>query len=329
MNVRGLGLGAMGMPGIDRHGGDLLLVWAALHFELPTPGSHAMPMLAEDQPAPSPGPRWWGEPGLSSALWEAPIAYARARTEVHLRADACAPEGATRTELPVGLRVGPCVQQAVVFGERRWSALLDISPPLPFERVPLVWEHAFGGSSASDPLTIEMRNPIGLGMYAGVGEAVDQRLPFIEHPQQRIGSVGDRPEPVGFLPRGTGWEPRLRYGGTYDEAWAQTRCPLWPLDFDERFFLAAPPALVAPQRFGGGEPVALVGMHPRGDLAFTLPRAHVSARSAFLHRNVELELELDIVSIDMIEARMALIFRATIPAHRELEEHVETVVSWA
>src|SRR5690606_4358286 len=35
MKVRGLGLGALGMPGIDAEGGDLLLLWAALHFDLP------------------------------------------------------------------------------------------------------------------------------------------------------------------------------------------------------------------------------------------------------------------------------------------------------
>ncbi len=331
MNVRGVELGAMGMPGIDRHGGDLLLIWAALSFELPQPGSRAQPSLAEAQPPPSPGPIWFGDPGVSSAIWEAPIAHARPTTEVHVRADACAPEGTTVTELPVGVRVGECVQQAVVFGERRWTALGDISPPQPFERIPLVWENAFGGASVLDGKLIEMRNPIGVGMYAGAGEASNRRLPFIEHPQQRIRSVGDRPEPVGFLPRGTGWEPRARYAGTYDDAWTETRCPLWPVDFDERFFLAAPPALFAPRRFVGGEPVMLVGMHPRGDLAFELPRTRVSASCRFLRRSEqrERELELDIVSIDAIAERLSLIFRATVPAHRELEEHVETVVEWS
>lgn len=328
MNVRGVGIGALGMPGIDRDGGDLLLLWAALSFDLPQPGSRAQPSLAAGQPPPSAGPIWFGEPGLSSAIWEAPIAYARPTCEVHVRADACAPEGRAVTELPVGVRVGECVQQAVVVGERRWTALGDISPPLSFERVPLVWENAFGGASLLDAKAIEMRNPIGIGMYSGAGEASNQRLPFIEHPQQRIRSLGDRPEPVGFLPRGTGWEPRSRYAGTYDDAWTQTRCPLWPLDFDERFFLAAPPALIAPQRFVGGEPVVLVGMDPQGDLAFELPRARVSASCRFSRRTEERELELDIVSIDVIGKRLSLVFRATVAAHRELEEHVETVVGW-
>src|SRR5690606_20409129 len=133
---------------------------------------------------------------------------------------------------------------------------------------------------------IEMRNPIGLGMYASVGEAIGQPLPCIEHPNQRISGVGDRPEPVGFLPRGSAWEPRSRFAGTYDQAWVDDRCPLWPLDFDERFFLAAPPALIAAQRLQGGDPCVLVGMHPGGDIVFELPRARVRADSRFVgHRD--------------------------------------------
>jgi len=326
MNVRGVGLGAMGMMGIDRDGGDLLLIWAARHFDLPAPGAAGPLEASEAQPAPSQAPLWFGESGQSSVVWEAPIAYARATTEVHVRADACAPAGRTCTELAVGVRVGACVQQAVVLGERRWTGLREMTPPLPFQRIPLVWEHAFGGSSSVDPRAIEMRNPIGAGMYASASEAANQPLPHIEHPGQRIRGLGDRPEPVGFLPRGTGWEPRVRFAGTYDDAWTQTRCPLWPRDFDERFFLAAPPALLAPQRFVGGEPVALVGMDPRGDLAFELPRARAAAEVAFRHHRETRELELDIVSIDALEGRLSLIFRATIPAHRKLEQHVETVV---
>lgn len=329
MKVRGLGLGAMGMAGIDRAGADLLLIWAALHFELPAPGVPAPLQPCAEQPPPSPAPVWFGESGTSSALWEAPIAYSRPSTEVHVRAEACAPAGRTCTELPVGVRVGACTQQAVVFGERRWTATRDITPPLPFERIPLVWERAFGGSSIADPRVIEMRNPIGTGMYANAREAANAPLPNIEHPARRIRSLGDRPEPIGFLPRGTGWVPRLHYAGTYDEAWAQTRCPLWPLDFDERFFLAAPPALVAPQRFVGGEPVALVGMDPRGDLGFELPRARAVAEVGFRRQREHRELELDIVSIDAIAGKLSLIFRGTVHAHRRLEQHVETVVRLA
>nr|WP_255216648.1 DUF2169 domain-containing protein [Pseudenhygromyxa sp. WMMC2535] len=314
------------MPGIDRDGGDLLLIWAALHFELPAPGASRPLVACADQPPPSPAPRWYGESGLSSALWEAPIAYERTTTEVHVRADACAPAGKTCTERAVGARVGSCIQEAVVFGERRWTRLREISRPLPFDRVPLVWERAFGGSSVVDPRVIETRNPIGAGIYASAEEAVGQPLPQIEHPRQRITGVGDRPPPVGFLPRGTGWEPRVRFAGTYDEAWAETRCPLWPRDFDERFFLAAPPALVATRRFVGGEPVALVGMDPRGDLAFALPSARVIAEVGFRGRSEIRELELDIVSIDVIAGKLSLIFRETVPAHRQLETHVETVV---
>nr|WP_255216538.1 DUF2169 domain-containing protein [Pseudenhygromyxa sp. WMMC2535] len=317
------------MAGIDRAGADVLLIWATLHFELPGPRDRSPPKPAADQPPPSAAPLWVGEPGVSSLLWEAPIAYARATTEIHVRADACAPAGTRVTELTVGARVGPCQQHAVVFGERRWVGRSEVTVPKPFERIPLIWEHAFGGSSTLDERTIETRNPIGTGMYAGMREAVGQRLPNIEDPRQRIGDVGDRPEPVGFLPRGTSWEPRARLAGTYDQTWVESRCPLWPEDFDERHFLGAPPALIAPHRLEGGEPVVLVGMDPRGDIGFALPRARVWARTRFRGRSQRDDLALDIVQIDAIERRLRLVYRAGIPAHRELEDHLGTTVEWS
>ncbi len=326
MHVIGQGVGALGMPGIDRDGGDLLLLWAAVHFDLPRPRQRGPLKIRAEQPPPSAAPRWVGEPGLSSLVWEAPIAFARATTEVHVRADACAPAGTLARELAVGVRVGECLQRAVVLGERRWISATEFDGPLPFDRLPLIWEHAFGGRSAIDDRKVEMRNPIGTGMYANRSEAIGQRLPFIEHPSQRIRSIADRPEPVGFLPRGTGWQPRLALAGTYDQAWIEDRAPLWPNDFDEAFFLAAPEALVSPARLVGGEACALVGMHPEGDIVFELPRVRVHARTHFRRRDDVRELGLDIVTIDALASTLTLVFRATLPAHRELGEHEVSLV---
>lgn len=78
----------------------------------------------------------------------------------------------------------------------------------------------------------------------------------------------------------------------------------------------------------GGEPVVLIGMHTGGGLAFELPRARVSADCRFVRRREPRELALDIVAIDGIAGRVTLVYRATVPAHRELEDHVETVIRW-
>jgi hypothetical protein len=319
-SVIGLGAGALGMPGLDRAGADVLAIWASVDFDLPAPGQRGVPRRREDPQPPSPAAIWWGEPGQSSLLWEAPIAFARSTTEIHVRADAWAPAGRLATEVAVGVRVGSCRQQAVVFGERRWTASLDIERPLPFDRLPLVWEHAFGGP-------LDPRNPIGIGRWENRSEAVGRPLPNIEDPDHRIRSFGDRPEPIGFLPRGPGWQPRLALAGTYDDAWLRDGAPLWPEDFDERFFLAAPPALVAPERLRGGEACVLSGMHPEGDLAFELPSVRIEARSRFRRREDVRELSLDIVRIDVVAGVLSLVFHASVPAHRELADHRRSVVA--
>ena len=79
----------------------------------------------------------------------------------------------------------------------------------------------------------------------------------------------------------------------------------------------------------GGEPVVLVGMDPAGDVGFALPRARVWAQTRFRDRSQRSDLVLDIVQIDALAQRLRLIFRASLPAHRELEDHLGTTVEWA
>ena len=47
-----------------------------------------------------------------------------------------------------------------------------------------------------------------------------------------------RPAGMGAIPRH--WAPRIALGGTYDDNWVNTRWPLLPRDFDERFWNCAP-----------------------------------------------------------------------------------------
>lgn len=229
-----------------------------------------------------------GEPGASSVAYASDLAIGKASTDVVLTGSAYPPQPGAR-EGEVGVQVGPARATARVFGAREWQSALGVtrmSRPAPFDRIPLAYERAAGGTddspSAERDHGFDPRNPVGLGFrVARSRRVVDASpLPNFERPDALIRTPDDRPAPapVGFV--APGWAPRAGFAGTYDDAWAATRQPLLPADFDARFFDVAPPGLTVPGRLRGDEHGAAMGVSPHGLLRFTLPGLDPSAEVA-------------------------------------------------
>jgi hypothetical protein len=140
------------------------------------------------------------------------------------------------------------------------------------------YESAWGGTDDADPehLVEEARNPVGMGMVADPASLTDQRAPQIEDAAEPIVTYKTRPQPAGIGPIGRHWEPRRRYGGTYDAQWLDLRAPLTPLDQDDRVNVCASPGLTASPYLLGGEQFAFLNLVPGGGpLAFPLPAVGV------------------------------------------------------
>src|SRR5262249_19575220 len=96
-----------------------------------------------------------GKPGSSGLKYESDAVPIKMATDVILLGHAQSDQGLAPS-VDVTLEVGPVHKQVRVFGERAWKRTLGI-PTLgaarPFERMPLMYERAFGGwdRSASDP----------------------------------------------------------------------------------------------------------------------------------------------------------------------------------
>lgn len=272
---------------------------------------------------------FYGEPGRSSVRYEAELCPCKPATDAVLVGDAIAPAPGT-TQLDVSLRVGPLFKKVRVFGERRWKKSLfggyTLSDPEPFERLPLVYENAFGGkdTSSENPKhhAQEARNPLGRGFRAKKSELdfVGLPAPSIEDPNHLLNHPGDGPAPQGFGFIGRDWQPRVSYCGTYDAQWREERAPLLPLDFDERFHKAAHPDLVAPGHLTGNEVVEIVGCRPEGRVRFALPGSQPKAGIVLGGKAVPLDLRLNTILLDTLNSSASLLWKGSLDINRKLPD---------
>jgi len=288
-------------------------------------GNRVVP--AEEPLEIKPGGEFWGEPGKSSYKLEPQVAFVKNSTDVVLLGHAYS---LGRSSVDVAVHVGPLRQIATVTGDRYWIKSLgaiSMTWAEPFERLPLIYERAFGGWDRSHPdeerHAFEPRNPLGTGFRSRRGRFEEGvRLPNIEDSRNRLREYGDAPPPAGFGFTCPDWQPRASFAGTYDEAWMNDRMPLLPLDFDRRFFNAASPGLVAPRHLNGDEPVFIENASPGGTISFNLPgvprpecRVQLKGR-----RDERVETNLDTVIINTDENLLMLVWRGYLPVKNGLQD---------
>lgn len=283
----------------------------------PLPASRQMPLLAGDI--------YRGDPTQTSLRAAGELAPPRPATDVLLHGRAVAPGPNTR-EADVELRVGPVRRRVRVIGDRHWERAgvsWRPSAPAPWQRMPLIWELAFGGIAMPEregaPPEVEARNPVGRGYVArGASPVAGAPLPNLEDPVALIQDPESRPAPVGFGPIAPVWLPRRAYAGTYDEAWTKERAPYLPLDFDPRFFQLAPQGLVAPAFLRGGESIELTGFSLGAPLSFTLPSCGLDTEFHFDGQPANRPANLEMVLFEPDAGRLQMLWRASLAVDKRL-----------
>jgi hypothetical protein len=319
------------LPSTGADAVDRLLVVVSARFELPRPGTSMQtpPKLIEQKPVRL-ADEYNGEPDASSLRYEGQSAFDRPATDVLLLGQAWAPGGRAEKRVDVALVIANRRKTVAVIGERVWSqgvGALVATSPRAFVSMPLVYERAFGGAEPGDgPRSFEPRNPVGRGFYRNAAQALYQPLPNLEDPRDLITSFSDRPAPMGFGPIARSWQPRLGYGGTYDQAWLEENAPNWPADFDLRFFQAAPPDLAISPHLVGGEPVGLSGVSPDGDIHFVLPMVRLLLKSYFRRRIERKLMRLDCVEIEPDEGVFTMTWRHAMTLPDGMFDHELSVV---
>lgn len=265
------------------------------------------------------GDAYHGEPGESSVKAAGDAVVVKPAADVVLVGSAYTRPG-TRHYVDVRLRFGALEKYVRVFGNRWWRSSGGVAyadAPEPFERMPLVWERAYGGTDDTVPDGPESyaHNPVGVG-FRGRSTArpiVGMPLPNLEDPYRPIRAPGERQQPASFGFVAPGWQPRASWTGTYDDAWQTERAPLLPRDFDPRFFQCAPPDQIQPGEPVPGTPVEVDNASPGGRLAFQLPDARPAVTVNVAGERHALVPRCDTVVIDGDAERLIMVWRASLP----------------
>lgn len=220
----------------------------------------------------------YGDDPLASVRFESDRVPFKPRADVVLVGKAYSPGAKPVKRLDVSLSVGRVQKTIRVYGERHWQfanrlkMIPSISSPMPFVRMDLTYENAFGGINSAGAAFCR-ENIYGKGIIGKkkTKSLNGKLLPNLEDPYNLIKSWKSRPKPVsfGFYPQGG--MPRLSYAGTYDDNYRKNREPELPEDFSYEIFNGAHPDLQIVGYLSGDEPVELVNLSEEPVLRFNLP----------------------------------------------------------
>lgn len=302
----------------DRNGADTWIVVVKATFAITPDGNLD---LAPEQAPVDMTPVYIGNPGQSSLLCESDMDYPNSGTDLLLHGHAYAPYGRPCRSVEVTMRAGPVHKQLRVYGDRRWeSGFLGpaMSPAEPFLRMPLVYERAFGGIDVAENgevLGWERQNPIGAGYASTKRRLAGKLAPNIEYADEPAAPDKRQMRPAGFGPIARDWSPRVQRAGTFDEAWMKSRMPLFPLDFDDRFYHCAPDDQQVPGYLRGGETVELTNLSAGGYLSFQLPRMTFRFTTFIGSQTVEHRADLCSVLFEPDVPRVVMLWKTAVPCH--------------
>lgn len=300
---------------VDHEGYQSASVVLKATLEIPGDEGTCRP-TAQQQPV-LPEPTYTGEAGQSSIRYPTDLVPTKPGTDVVFIGCAYTPGRRQLSELSTYLQVGPLRKSLTVLGDRKWVSSpvgSIISKPVPFERMPIVYERAYGGRSpsrgSSRRAAVDERNPVGTGFCASRRDVPQMRLPNLEDPHHRISSWRHRPPVAGLGAVDAHWLPRRQLAGTYDARWRAYRCPVLPRDFDPRFHCVGSDGLRSSKPLRGEVEVTLVHLTVDPVLRFRLPSIQVGMDFYLGSDLVQHEAELWTIVLEPDDLRVMMVWGA-------------------
>lgn len=297
----------------DSNGAEVWIVAVKATWDILPDGTT---VLSAQQQAVNSGPVM--RPDDDELLYDTDLGPEKQATDVILHGHAWAPAGKPVTSLAVGCKVGNICRLARVYGDRLRDGK-HYTPPVAFEKLPLNYSKMAAGS----PVTEGYFNPPGIVTDPKVAP---ECLPNIEF-------IGGEDDDIGFGAVPRHWPARLRYAGTYDQRWLDTKAPLLPDDVDPRFWQSAPASQYAGGQLRGGEIVTLANMTPPAFsnsriLSFAIPKISLNLKTRFFDGSSQSHrARLHTVIIEPDFPRIMAVWHSALPCHRLVNQLDSTVIT--
>jgi len=324
----------------DENGADVLSFIVKATYDIKHPSSI---VIADEQVPINLAGEYYGDPSDTSLKYAPEGDFTKTTTDIALIGAAYASNG-PQAVVDVSFQVGAVGKTLRVFGHRHWvqrtivdqptwkkwrpseRKVVEMSSPEPFERMPLMYEYAYGGWDRSHPdqakHACDIRNPVGRG-YLTKDAVFDEPIPLanIEDPNNPIQQPQQPANTLGFGFINPNWQWRSQYAGTYNEQWQLHRNPLMPDDFNRHYFNAANPDLLSASFLNGDEPVTVQNASIMGPLDFRLPNKHTEAVIRLKNGDTErLKLNLDTVIVNTDEHKVFLLWRHYLNVYKKVED---------
>jgi hypothetical protein len=318
----------------DLQGGETWILVVRATFDVRPDGT--LRKAAEQVPV-CLAPSYFGKPGESSLRYDTDIVLPRPGTDVLLHGHAYAPGGRAAEMVQVAIKAVGWAKTLHVHGERLWqrhagTGRLVASRGRPFVKLPLTYEKAWGGRDPGPqgerPPTCAAENPLGSGFAKNPLDLLGRPAPSIEDPRAPATPGPGPATPAGFGPLAPSWAPRVRFAGTYDDKWKNERAPLYPADFDPRFFRVAPADQQLPPTPAGVQRFELVNLTPSGRLKISLPTITIRARTIFSDGEVPSQGALHTVILEPDHPRVQLVWHMAVPCQGREQLLERSQIDW-
>lgn len=241
------------------------------------------------------------------------------------------PERRWRCGLSVSTGSMRAAHHLVATGPRSWERRLTgwvLEEPAPTSEVPIRYELAYGGASATAPYAA---NPCGLGVVPEERSSARDPLqaPQWEHSEDPIVHLQSRHAVAGFGPVARFCEPRVGLAGTYTKEWRARLAgdalrglvPDYAPDFDPRFFCSAPSPMQLAWFLTGDEVFTLQGLlEDAAETSFSIPRLKLRLESLWpTALDLSAQLRGDTIWIDVDARRVDVTYRLVLPPEAAVE----------
>ncbi|MCZ8502749.1 DUF2169 domain-containing protein [Vibrio lentus] len=260
-------------------------------------------------------PVYLGEVGLSAMKADQEFSVVKTNTDVLIfgKARSYAKKAVTYHECRL-LIDGHIDKTISVLGDRQWiehGGSVTLSKPLPFVEKEIDFSCAIGG---------DLRNRLGGGIADTKGELLKQKVPSVFYPTEDWSATPKNTRVAGFGPLAPFFGARQQYAGTFDDDWLENRKPLYPVDFDQRFYQSAPLDQQCKGFISGGERLMMSGFCHNDALSFRFPKEMYVAEAQFKNANYQVDMPISTVFIDTEARILSISYSAAFPCQGE--EHL-------